>query len=301
MKPTLLVMAAGMGSRFGGLKQMEGIGPHGETLLDFCIHDALKAGFGKIVFIIRRDFENIFREAVGRKWEKKVPVGYAFQELSLLSSGFQVPPGRVKPWGTAHAIWSAKNEIGEPFAAMNADDYYGPQSFRVLSDHLQENTSLDQADYAMVGFHLGNTLSEYGSVARGVCEVDEDGFLKGVVERLQIEKEGSKARYLGEDKHFHHLQGTEIVSMNLWGFTPALFYQLEEGLDRFLREKGGEEKSEYLIPRVVDELIEGGRAQVKVLPTGDSWFGMTYPQDLPAVKAKVAELIAKGVYPKNLW
>ncbi len=301
MKPSLLVMAAGMGSRYGGLKQLESVGPNGATLLDYSIHDALKAGFGRVVYIIRKDLEKDFRKIVGSKWEKTVPVDYVFQELSLLPPGFKVPPGRSKPWGTGHAIWTAKDALKEPFAALNADDYYGPKSLKMLADFLSTLSDSRENQFAMVGFRLNQTLSEFGPVARGVCEVSPDGYLKRVVERLKIQREGQGIRYLEENGTPGPLQGTETVSMNLWGFTPALFLSLEKGLTAFLLVRGGEEKSEYLIPREVDSLLQSGQARVKVLPTEDPWFGMTYPEDLSAVKNRIKNMVAQGVYPEKLW
>jgi len=300
LKPTLLVMAAGMGSRFGGLKQVEAIGPNNAALLDYSIYDALKAGFGRVVFIIRRDFEQVFRYKVGRKWEDKVSVSYVFQELDMLPKGFVVPPGRTKPWGTSHAIWTARHEIREPFSALNADDYYGPGSFRILADYLSTSVRLDQPDYALVGYKLYNTLSDHGPVTRGVCLSGSDGFLKRVEEHLKIEKDGAKARSITETG-IVPLDGTETASMNFWGFTPRLFGQLEEGFNEFLALKGQEEKSEYLIPRSVDAFLQAGKAKVKVLPTDDPWFGLTYPQDIPIVKKEIAKLTAEGFYPELLW
>jgi UTP-glucose-1-phosphate uridylyltransferase len=293
-------MAAGMGSRFGGLKQVEAVGPHGATLLDYSIYDALKAGFGKVVFIIRHDFEDVFREKIGRKWEPKVPISYVFQEMDLLPGGHKMPTGRTKPWGTSHAIWAAKEQVNEPFAALNADDYYGPNAFRILADHLSKNVRLDQPDYALVGYNLFNTLSDYGPVTRGVCEMRKDGLLHRVVERMKIEKDGAKARAIEADG-IVPLEGTETASMNLWGFTPYLFKQLDKGFREFLAARGQEEKSEYLIPRSVDTFLQSGEAKVNVLPTDDPWFGITFPQDLPMVKGRIAELVAQGVYPELLW
>ncbi len=301
MKPTLLVMAAGMGSRYGGLKQIEAVGPHGAILLDYSIHNALKAGFGKVVFIIRREFEAAFRENTGAKWESRVSLAYVHQELDLIPTGFAVPSGRTKPWGTSHAIWTARREIHEPFAVLNADDYYGPHALKALFDHLSTLDSLDATDYAMAGYRLFNTLSDSGPVARGVCESGPDGLLKRVVERLKIAKDGVKAKYEAEDGSWKPLTGQETASMNLWGFTPRLFQQLDEGLVSFLKAKGNEEKSEYLIPRTVDALLQEGQATVKVLPTTDPWFGLTYPEDLPMVKGKIAAAHVQGTYPERLW
>ena len=218
----------------------------------------------------------------------------------MLPPGFAIPPGRTKPWGTSHAIWAARLEIREPFAVLNADDYYGPHALKALYDHLTALESLDKTDYAMAGYRLFNTLSDSGPVARGVCEAGPDGLLKRVVERLKIAKDGAKAKY-EEDGTWKPLTGQETASMNLWGFTPRLFHQLDEGLVAFLQAKGKEEKSEYLIPRTVDALLQDGLATVKVLPTTDPWFGLTYPEDLPMVKGRIAEAHAQGTYPERLW
>jgi UTP-glucose-1-phosphate uridylyltransferase len=301
MKPTLMIMAAGMGSRFGGLKQVSGVGPHGATLVDYSVYDALRAGFGKVVFIIRRDIEADFKETVGRKWESRVPVRYVYQELSMLPPGFSVPSNRAKPWGTGHAIWVAQAAVKEPFAVLNADDYYGPHSFKVMAAHLKRLKRNDQASFAMVGFKLKNTLSEFGTVSRGVCEVGKDGHLKKVVERLKIEKAGRSIRFTDENGSRHSLKGTETVSMNFWGFTPKIFGQLAEELDIFLAERGREEKAEMLIPRVVDDLVQAKKAKVKVLKTPDAWFGLTYPDDKSRVYEAIHKMVFKRIYPENLW
>lgn len=295
MKPTLLVLAAGIGSRYGGLKQIDPVGPHGEVILDFSIHDAIRAGFGKVVLVIRRDIEQPFRERLGRRFESRLPVEYAFQELDALPTGFAVPPGRVKPWGTGHAILVAEPLIHEPFAAINADDFYGAASFQVLADYLRSGAT----DYAMVGFTLRNTLSEHGSVARGVCRVDEAGHLREVVELLKVFKAGHAARYLDEAGQEKRLTGDEPVSMNLWGFTPSVFGHLRRMFAEFLAAHGREEKSEFLIPRVVDTLVKQGRAKVRVLPTSAAWFGVTYQEDKPAVAAAIQQLVARGDYPRR--
>jgi NDP-sugar pyrophosphorylase family protein len=292
-------MAAGMGSRYGGLKQMEALGPAGATLLDYSVFDALKAGFGKVVFVIRRDIEDDFKRIVGKKWEAKVPVRYVFQELTMVPEGFRVPGERKKPWGTGHAIWVAQAAIQEPFAVINADDYYGRNSFQVLGKHLGKLKKLDRADYSMVGFKLKNTLSEHGTVSRGVCEV-QGGLLKGVVERVEIGLAGKKAYFMESGKK-HTLKGTETVSMNMWGFTPDLFDRLGNGFREFLEERGREEKSEFLIPRVVDGLIRGKRAKVRVLPTRSPWFGVTYPEDKEKVRGAIQKLVDRKLYPENLW
>jgi len=300
MKPTLLVLAAGMGSRYGGLKQVDPVGPNGETIIDYCIYDAIRAGFGKVVFVIRHDIETAFREAVGARFEKRLPVEYVFQELDKVPAGFVVPAGRKKPWGTAHAILMAEEAIREPFAMINADDFYGADSFRVLGGFLANSRS-DSTDYAMVGFILRNTLSEHGTVSRGVCRVNTQNMLQQVVEMLKIEKHGTAARNLDGKGGFEPLTGDEYCSMNMWGFTPTLFPFLREEFTRFLQAHGQEEKSECLIPTAVNHLVTSGRATVKVLPTQSAWFGVTYQEDRPKVQESIRALIRRGEYPEKLW
>jgi NDP-sugar pyrophosphorylase family protein len=301
MKPTLLIMAAGLGSRFGGLKQVEAVGPGGATLLDYSLFDALRAGFGKVVFIIRREMEEDFRNSVGNKWEPKTEVHYAFQELPDVPSGFKVPSHRQKPWGTGHAIYSARKAAGEPFAVINADDYYGLRTFQVMADFLKNIRDFQSTDYAMVGFQIAHTLSDHGSVSRALCESDGGGKLKKIVERLKVRKTKGGAEYLDGAGDAHALAGNELVSMNIWGFTPKVFQQLGGLLQEFLAENGREEKSEFLIPKVIDLLISRKLAEVKILPTPDSWFGLTYPQDREQAQASIRRLISEGVYPENLW
>jgi NDP-sugar pyrophosphorylase family protein len=296
-KPALLILAAGMGSRYGGLKQIDPVGPAGEVIIDYSIYDALRAGFGKLVFVIRHDFEQAFKEIVGARFEKRVPVEYVFQELDKLPPGFSVPAGRTKPWGTTHAILLAGDAIREPFAAINADDFYGRQAYQVLARHLTSGT----ADYAMVGFILRNTLSEFGSVARGVSRVDGNNYLTSIVEMLKIEPDGGGAKNTGTDGKIIELSGDEAVSMNFWGFTPAVFDQLRAQFTAFLKKSGQEQKSECYIPATVGELVTAGRAKVKVLRTNDSWFGVTYREDRPRVVESIRQLIARGDYPEKLW
>jgi UTP-glucose-1-phosphate uridylyltransferase len=297
MKPTLLILAAGMGSRYGGLKQIDPVGPNGEAIIDYSVFDALRAGFGKLVFVIRKDIEQPFRETIGRRFEKQADVRYVFQELTSLPAGFTVPAGRTKPWGTSHAILMAEDTIHEPFAAINADDFYGAESYRVLADHLRAGSD----EYAMVGFILRNTLSEHGSVSRGVCQVNGAGRLESVRELTNIEKASSGATYTDESGVKHLLTGEEIVSMNIWGFDPRLFGILKEKFVEFLRSHGNEQKSEYYIPSAVNDLILQKAIQLKVLRSRDSWFGVTYREDKPMVEASIRELIAAGKYPANLW
>jgi len=297
MKPTLMILAAGMGSRYGGLKQMDPVGPSGETIIDYSIFDALRAGFGKLVFVIRRDMERQFREIIGARFEKQLPVQYVFQELDQRLSGFSVPANRKKPWGTSHAILMAADVIHEPFAAINADDFYGENSFRVLGAHLQSGSR----DYAMVGFVLRNTLSEFGSVARGVCRVSDGSYLQTVAELTRIEKDGTAAKYTDDAGLVHRLNGDETVSMNMWGFTPTLFGHLQRMFCEFLQRHGQNEKAEFYIPTAVNALVSTGQEKCKVLHTSDSWFGVTYREDRSHVMAGVRVCLARGDYPPNLW
>lgn len=296
-KPTLLILAAGMGSRYGGLKQIDAVGPGGETIIDYSIYDAIRAGFGKLVFVIRRDIEQQFKEVVGTRFEKRIAVEYVFQELDALPAGYSVPAGRTKPWGTTHAILMAAAAIREQFAVINADDFYGAQSYRLLAQQLQT----DALDYTMVGFILRNTLSDYGSVARGVCSVDSGDFLQNVVELTKIERAGAGAKDTSMAGQFTRLSGDETVSMNMWGFTPHVFDQLKEHFQRFLESNGSEAKSECYIPSTVNDLVMTGRARVKVLRTSDSWFGVTYREDRPRVVDSIRQMISRGDYPERLW
>jgi dTDP-glucose pyrophosphorylase len=296
-KPTLLVLAAGIGSRYGGLKQIDPIGPGGETIIDYSVYDALRAGFGKLVFVIRRDIEATFREVIGSRFEKRIPVEYVFQELSGLPPGFSVPPGRTKPWGTAHAVLTAASAVREPFAAINADDFYGQASFKALGQFLQSGAQ----DYAMVGFVLRNTLSEFGSVARGVCRLTPEHFLESVVELTKIERDGTAAKNTDSAGQVQPLTGDEIVSLNMWGFTPSLFAHLQREFVAFLQQNGADAKAEFFIPTVVNTLINAGQARLKVLPTSSSWFGVTYREDRPRVIASIRGLIQRGDYPEKLW
>ena len=295
-KPTLLVLAAGMGSRYGGLKQIDPVGPNGETIIDYSIYDALRAGFGKLVFVIRSDIEAQFREIIGARFEKRIPVEYVFQELTNLPPRFSVPAGRTKPWGTTHAILMAADVIREPFAAINADDFYGAEGYRLLAQHLNSGSP----DYALVGFILRNTLSDFGSVARGVCRVNGDNFLQTVEEMTKIERDGGGA-INNEVGKISRLTGDEAVSMNMWGFTPAVFAQLRNHFQGFLELNGVNVKSESFIPSTVNDLVVARQARVKVLRTNDSWFGVTYREDRPRVVESVRQLIARGDYPERLW
>jgi NDP-sugar pyrophosphorylase family protein len=295
MKPTLLILAAGMGSRYGGLKQIDPVGPSGQTIMDYSIYDAARAGFGKVVFVIRRSFAEVFQREIGARAARRLPVAYSFQELDMVPSWFTVPPERQKPWGTGHAILVSRPFIDEPFAAINADDFYGREGFEQMARHLEQTAG----DFAMVGYTLRATLSEHGAVARGVCDIDDQGNLRTVVEHLKIERQGTGAvdRRPGGDRP---LTGDELVSMNLWGFTPALFDHLEPAFQEFLRAEGNQLKSELLLPSLIDRLIKGGQARVKVLRSPGHWFGVTYPEDKPRVMENIRALIDQGLYPSSL-
>jgi UTP-glucose-1-phosphate uridylyltransferase len=298
MKPTLLILAAGMGSRYGGLKQIDSIGPNGETILDYSIYDAIRAGFGKVVFVIRHDIETAFRETISRKFETRLHVEYVYQELDKLPAGFSVPGGRQKPWGTGHAILVGQEQINEPFAVINADDFYGFDSYRIVSNFLTTN---QDSDIALVGFILRNTLSEFGTVSRGICQ-DNNGYIQTVVETTAIEKDGQHAKYVDNHGQTQSLTGDEIVSMNMWGFTPVIFDQLQHLFKDFLQTQFEDRATEeFYIPSAVTKLIAQNQARVELLRSQATWFGMTYQQDKSYVTEKIQYLIAEGVYPEKLF
>jgi len=297
MQPTLLVMAAGMGSRYGGLKQIDPVGPNGETIIDYSIYDAMRAGFGKLVFIIRKDIEEPFKETVGVRFERRIPVEYVFQELDMIPAPFTVPAGRTKPWGTTQAVLAASDVIHEPFAVINADDFYGAESYRVLAEHLRSGSE----DFAMVGFTLRNTLSDFGSVARGVCCVSKEGYLERIEELTNIERDGGGAKNTAPDGTVRAFSGDEPVSMNYWGFTPRIFGQLKGVFRNFLERSGGDLKAESYVPMAVGELVATEEARVKVLRSRDPWFGVTYREDRPRVVESIRRLIDAGAYPGALW
>lgn len=297
--PSLVILAAGIGSRYGGLKQLDPIGPHGEIVIDYSIYDALQAGFEKLVFVIRRDIENDFRSAIGRKFENRADVRYVFQDLDDLPEGFTVPAERTKPWGTGHAVLAARNAIHEPFAIINADDFYGRRAYQLLADHLMHNT--DATTYALAGFALRNTLSDFGSVARGICTVNADRNLQGIEEMTAIEKDAETAINHAPDGTTTRLSGDEWTSMNMWGFTETLMPHLESGFEAFLRENADNPKAEFFLPAVVDALINANACRVRVLPSPDTWFGVTYQDDKPHVSRGIHDLVAKGIYPAPLW
>ena len=301
MKPTLFVLAAGMGSRYGGLKQLDGVGPHGETIMDYSIYDALKAGFGKVVFVIRKDFEQDFREKILSKYEGSVPVEVVFQSIDSLPEGYTAPEGRTKPWGTNHAVLMGADVIREPFAVINADDYYGTDAFRVIAEELSRERDR-KGDYCMVGFRVGNTMTENGSVSRGVCTADADGYLANVVERTAIAFDADhRIAFIDENGQTCHLDPNTPVSMNFWGFTPDYFDFSKREFIKFLDARINEPKSEYYIPTAVNDLIHSGDATVRLLDTTSKWFGVTYADDRASVVAQLAALHDAGVYPDKLF
>lgn len=300
IKPTLLVLAAGMGSRYGSLKQMDGVGPNGEAIIDYSIYDAIRAGFGKVVFVIRHSFAKEFMEVFNeQRFGGKIAVEYVYQELDYLPEGFSVPEGRVKPWGTNHAVMMAADAIHEPFAVINADDFYGEDAYKVIGEYLK-GLAGSENHYCMVGYEVSKTLSENGTVSRGVCTVDDDKFLKSMVERTQIERVNGTIVFHdgGVDEP---LAENTPVSMNLFGFTPDFFRYSKEYFIEFLKANKDNLKAEFFIPLMVNHLISNGTAKLKVLSTSALWFGVTYKEDKPALMAKIESLIEKGVYPRNLW
>lgn len=301
MKPTLFILAAGMGSRYGGLKQLDGLGPNGETIMDYSVYDAIRAGFGKIVFVIRHDFEDEFRKKIISKYEGKIPVDVVFQDIKTIPDEFKdkVNPERSKPWGTNHAVMMGKDAIHEPFGVINADDYYGAESFQLLADFLK-SVEGKKGEYCMIGFKVENTLSENGGVSRGLCEVSPEGYLTGVTECHGIERKGDGLIHIvdGEEKEF---PSGISVSMNMWGFTPDYFDYSEKAFVKFLSENAGELKSEFYIPTVVNDLIKDGEITLKVIQTPSKWFGVTFAADRDATVAQFKQLAADGIYPNHLF
>ena len=301
----LVIMAAGIGSRYGaGIKQLAKVGPSGEIIIDYSIHDALKAGFNKIIFIIRKDIEEEFREVIGKRIEKIAPVDYVYQEMSDLPEGYETPEGRKKPWGTAQAVWAAREVIDCPFAVINADDFYGAGSFKALHEYLTNEMSEDDEvyDYCMAGYILGNTLSESGTVARGVCSQNEDGYLRSVTETYKIGRKEGKVTGEDGDGRERELDEKSLVSMNMWGLKPNIIKVLGEGFPKFLDSlKADDIKSEYLLPVVIDGLIQGGLAKVKVLPIDDKWYGVTYQEDRQYVADAIRRMVDDKVYGEKLF
>ena len=303
MKPTLFLLAAGMGSRYGGLKQLDGLGPNGETIMDYSIYDAIKAGFGKLVFVIRKDFEEEFKEKIISKYEGHIPCEMVFQALDALPEGFTCPADRTKPWGTNHAVMMGAGVINEPFAVINCDDFYGSDSYQVMGKFLSELPEGAKNTYAMVGFRVGNTLSESGTVSRGLCTANDKNQLTSVVERTKIQRMDGEVKYIDDNGEWTATPENTPVSMNFWGFTPDYFGYSADLFVQFLSDPQNMEnlKSEFFIPFVVDKLIAEGTATVEVLDTTSKWFGVTYPEDRPSVVEKIKELVAAGVYPNKLF
>ncbi len=298
MKPTLLILAAGMGSRYGGIKQMDSFGPSGETIIDYSIYDAIKSGFGKIVFIIRKDFADVFKNIFTTKLKGKIETEYVMQEMDSHTDGFNIPAGRSKPWGTAHAVLCARDVIKEPFAVINADDFYGREAFEKANKFLTDG--VDSETYCILGYQLSKTLSENGTVSRGVCEVDGQDNLIGIVERIKVYRQENKIVYEdGENKI--ELPEDTPVSMNFWGFDPAVFDFIHKLFLQFLEEKGNNLKSEFFIPIIGDAFIREDNCSIKVIRTSAQWFGVTYQEDAPEVKASIEKLVNDGAYPENLW
>jgi len=300
---SLVVLAAGIGSRYGGLKQMDPMGPSGEIIMDYSIYDALAAGFDKVIFVISQAIEEAFRERIGRTIERQCDTAYVFKRLDDAPAGFRVPEARKKPWGTAHATLASRPVVAGPFAVINADDYYGRAAYQAIAAYLRSPQAADGVpDYCMVGYRLGNTLTEHGHVARAVCTVDADGFLVDARERTRIEQHAAGARFTEDGEHWSSLPLDAVVSMNIWGFTPRIYADLAERFPRFLAASAASiEKAEFFIPNVIADLIRDRRARVKVLTTSERWHGVTYAQDKPQVKAALQALVDAGVYPVKLW
>jgi NDP-sugar pyrophosphorylase family protein len=301
-KPILVVLAAGMASRYGSLKQVDGFGPHGETIIDYSIFDAIRAGFGKVVFIIREEFEQVMREKFDKKLEGKIEVAYAFQNFDLRKFGIDKDIERAKPWGTAHAVMSAKDEVDGPFCVINADDFYGYDAFKKMADFLSNEA--DDKHMSLMGFELGNTMSDYGYVSRGVCEVTKEGHMASVTESTNIyyDKENNDKKIVFEENGVkNELPADARVSMNFWGFTPKIFDVAMEMFPKFVEENGDNPKSEFFIPSVPDHMVKNGQADFKVIPTSSKWFGVTYVEDKPIVQESISKLVADGEYPEKLF
>ncbi len=301
--PTLVIMAAGMGSRYGGLKQIDPIDEYGNKIIDFSIYDACRAGFKKVVFIIKKENEEDFRTCIGDIVKDHIEVKYVHQELTNIPEGFSVPEGRVKPWGTAHAILSCLGTVDEPFAVINADDFYGKEAFDKLYEYLTTNEDDEKYRYAMVGFELKNTLTENGSVSRGVCTKDDNDFLTDIVERTKIVKTENGAAYTEDGENYIDIDDETLVSMNCWGFTKSFLSEVKKAFEEFMKNEvdANPLKSECFLPFVVDDLLKAGKATVKVLSSKDKWFGVTYKEDKPFVMEQIKELKNKGIYPEKLW
>jgi len=303
-KPVLVIMAAGMGSRYGGLKQMDPVDSEGHIIMDFSMFDAKRAGFDKVIFIIKREFEEDFREKVGKRIEKYMEVSYAFQEIGNIPAGYEVPEGRVKPWGTAHAVLSCIDQIDGPFAVINADDYYVREAFQLIYDYLSAHEDDEKYRYTMVGYLLGNTVTDNGHVSRGICETNMHGELVSVEERTRIEKRDGGIAFTEDDgKTWTEVSGDAVVSMNMWGFTKSILHEIRDGFPAFLDKglKSNPMKCEYYLPAVVSRLLEEGKATAAVLKSADKWYGITYKEDKPVVVAALQKMKDDGIYPMHLW
>ena len=298
MKPTLVILAAGMGSRYGGLKQLDEVGPNGEAIIDYSLYDAIRAGFGKVIFVIRTDFAEAFKDRFEPKLSGRIDVGYVYQSLDKIPEGAIIHPEREKPWGTSHATLMAETAVNEPMAVINADDFYGNKAYHVMADFLKSST--DENEYSMVGYNVANTLSEFGSVSRGVCNMNKNGNLTTVVERTKIKRDDDGIFYYENDERFK-LEENTPVSMNFWGLKPNVFKYLNEGLKEFLGQHGNELKSEYYIPFMINDNIVKGKITTKVLQCDSPWFGVTYREDKPIVQNRIKELIESGDYTNDLW
>jgi hypothetical protein len=301
LKPALVLLAAGVGSRYGGLKQIEGFGPHGETIMEYSIFDALRAGFGKVVFVIRAEVESVFRESIGSKIGKRIETQYVHQRIDALPGGFAVPEGRTKPWGTGQALLAASEVVSEPFVAANADDFYGASAYAAIGDFLVKNAAAAPPPFAMVGYRLRDTMSEQGTVSRGVCACDADGWLKSITETHKIEKHGNDGRAPEAGGGMRMIPGDTRVSMNFWGFQPVFFDVLRDGFERFLTASAGSQTAEYYLPTAVQEAMAERGALVKVLTSDDAWCGVTHRHDKSAVESMLRGLVGNGVYPEALW
>ncbi len=298
MKPTLVILAAGMGSRYGGLKQLDEVGPGGEAIIDYSLYDAIRAGFAKVVFVIRKDFEAAFKDTFNPRLEDRIAVEYVYQSIDKIPAGFEINPEREKPWGTGHALLMAEEVVNEPMAVINADDFYGRQAYKVMAEFLTK--SVDEYEYSMIGYNVGNTLSEFGMVSRGVCNTDKNGNLTSIVERLKIKKEDDSIYFYENEERFP-LEDNTPVSMNFWGLKPSVFKYLHKGFREFLSTHGTKLKAEYFIPLLINDLIQTRKARTRVLKSDSFWFGITYREDKPFVQEKIESLVKRGEYPASLW
>ncbi len=301
MKPSLLFLAAGIGSRYGGLKQIDAFGPSGEMLIDYSIYDAIRAGFQKAIFVISKSIEKDFNEFFAKKFQDKMEMSYVLQKLEDVPEGIQVPPNREKPWGTTHAVLAAASKINEPFVVLNADDFYGRGTFQDIFSFLSSLNEGDRNTYCIVGFRLSKTLSEHGHVARAICDLDENGYLKNIVERTHVKKIDENIVYQDEEGRLIEIEGDPVVSLNMMGFTSSVFSHLQIYFEKFIREQSQNLKAELYLPNVVNDIIKCHAARVKILRTDEDWFGVTHKEDKAKVTRKIEELVEKGIYPKNLW